>query len=201
MKKDDALALRERLRAASEQAASRWGFSALADDGKLSHDEAGDMARWAQRLSLRDRWPHGGDGSAPCNGLRYEVWYFPGTSKPDETLWIGVLCQASPALEPLRKALQPAFQDLIASGRYAKRYKTLEPLIDTFYPGAIGVGRRVPAQAAKAEAGVLQFLEDSLKPVDAAYAAADPDGAIRAAFGAECQAYDPLAALKQRFSR
>ena len=58
MKKDDALALRERLAAAGSQAAAKAGFDGLADDGKLSHDEVADVARWALRMSLPGRWPH-----------------------------------------------------------------------------------------------------------------------------------------------
>src|SRR5687768_10520895 len=108
MKKDDALALRERLRALATQTAAKAGFPALADDGKLYHDELADAARWAQRLSLAGRWPHvpAGAGPAVCPGLRFEVWFFPGKAKEEEVLCL-LLCDGARTLAPLAAHLRP----------------------------------------------------------------------------------------------
>lgn len=192
MKKDDALALRDRFRALAE------AFTPpLADDGKFYHDEAGDAARWAQRLSVGGHWPHrASEEGRAFPGLRLEVWFFPGKPREEE-IYLLALCEDAPALAPVRPGLSRAFDELLSGGRYAKRYKALEPLVGRFYPGVLGVGRRVGL--AKAEEGFKQFLQDVVKPLDAAYKAADPDGQHRQAFGAEGEAYDPLAALRAKF--
>lgn len=204
MKKDDALALRERLRAVAEETAARLGVTGLEDDGKLYHDEVGDVARWAQRLSVPTRWPHravGVAGAPACPGLRFEIWYFAGKASIDEELLLLVLCDGEHGLAPLQAHLKPVFQQLIEGGKYARRYKPLEPAIAKFYPGAIGVARRSPILPAKAEAALTQLLDDALKLLDQAVAAHDPDGRAPAAFEAACGTYDPLAALKAKFGK
>lgn len=204
MKKDDALALRERLRAVAEETAARLGVAGLEDDGKLYHDEVGDVARWAQRLSVPARWPHkavGVAGAPACPGLRLEIWYFAGKANKDEELLFLALCDGENGLGPLQGHLKPVFQQLIEGGKYARRYKALEPMVAKFYPGAIGVGRRSPVLPAKAEAALNQLLDDTLKLLDQAVAAHDPEGKAPADFEAACGAYDPLAALKAKFGK
>lgn len=202
MKKDDALDLRERLRASADKTAARLGVSGLADDGKLYHDEAADTARWAQRLSVPSRWPHReiAAGAPACPGLRFEVWYFAGKAK-DEELMLLALCDGEHDLAPLQKHLAPVFKQLIEGGKFARRYKPLEPMVAKFYPHAVGVGRRAPIQPAKAEAALDQLLEDALKLLDQAVAEWDPTGEAPAKFEAACAAYDPLAALKAKFGK
>jgi hypothetical protein len=201
MNKDSALALRERLRSSAEQTGSRLGFSALQDDGKLYHDEVGDLARWTQRLSLAGRWPHLplGEGAPACPGLRFEVWFFQG--KKDEEILLLLLCGGDHGLDDLQRHLAPTFKELLEGGRYAKRYRPLEPIVSKFYPGVVGLGRRVSLQPAKAEPALVQLLEDALKPVDGAIAAWDPNGEAAERFKTECSAYDPLAALKAKFGK
>lgn len=202
MKKDDALDLREKLRAVADQTAAKLGVAGLVDDGKLYHDEMDDTARWAQRLSVPTRWPHRAveAGSPACPGLRYEVWYMAGKAK-DEELWLMVLCDGEHGLDALQGALKAPFKQLVEGGKYAKRYKPLEPLVTRFYPGAIGVGRRSPLTLPKAEAALSQLLEDSLKLLDQAVAAWDPDGVAPVRFEEACAAFDPLAALKAKFGK
>jgi hypothetical protein len=178
MKKDDAMALRERLAGAGAQAAAKAGFEGLADDGKLSHDEVGEVARWALRMSLPGRWPHRPD--AP--GLRFEAWFFQGKPKPDEEVLLLAVARADGPAE--------AFTELVEGGKYARRYKPLEALVQRFYPDAIGISRRAPV--AKAEAAWTQLVADALKPLDAAIAARGP--------GAEqVEAIDPMEALRKKF--
>lgn len=178
MKKDDVMALRERLALAGAQAATKAGLEGLADDGKLSHDEVGEVSRWALRMSAPGRWPHRHD--AP--GLRFEAWFFQGKPRPDEeVLLMAVAREDGPA---------EAFKELVEGGKYAKRYKPLEPLIGKFYPGAIGVSRRAPL--AKAEAAWVQLVGDAVKPLDAAIAARGPGAA-------KVEAVDPLEALRKKF--
>jgi hypothetical protein len=202
MKKDDALDLRERLRAVAEQAAARAGVAGLADDGKLYHDEVNDLARWAQRLSVPGRWPHLAveAGQPACPGLRYEVWYMAGKAK-DEELLLLLLCDGEHGLDGLQATLKAPFKQLVEGGKYARRYKPLEPLVTTFYPQAIGVGRRSPLDPAKAGAALTQLLDDSLKLIDQAVAAWDPSGEAPARFKEACAAYDPLAALRAKFGK
>ena len=201
MKKDDALDLRERLRAAALQTAQRLGVDALSDDGKLYHDELDGVARWAQRLSVSGRWPHQSveAGQAAHPGLRFEVWYFAG--KKDEELLMLALCASDQGLEGLQTQLAPTFKTLIEGGKYARRYKALEPMVTRFYPGVTGVGRRAPLQPAKAEAAIQQLIEDALKPIDQAVAAWDTSGGAADAFRDAASAYDPLAALKAKFGK
>lgn len=194
MNKDSALALRDRLRTAAEQAAIRLGYP-IADDGKLYHDELGGAAHWAQRLSRPSSWPHlpGEAGAPACPGLRYEVWFPQG--KADEPLRVMLLCGAEHGLAGFQAAIAPVFRELVEGGKFAKRYKPIDAAVTRFYAGSVGVMRAVPAD--KAEAGLLQLLEDSLKRLDAAVQGSAPEAT--AAFEAACRAYDPLAALKQRF--
>jgi hypothetical protein len=201
MKKDDALDLRERLRAVALQTADRLGGPALADDGKLYHDEVDGLARWAQRLSVPGRWPHQAveAGQAAHPGLRFEVWYVAG--KKYEELYLLALCGVDQGLDALQKAIAPTFKQLVDGGKYARRYKPLEPLIGRFYPGVTGVVRRAPLQIAKAEAAVAQLIEDALKPLDLAVTAWDPAGAAAGEFQDAAAAYDPLAALKAKFGK
>lgn len=198
MKKDEALSWRERVLAQALETARKQGFEALAEDGKLYHDEIDQVGRWAQRFSLAGRWPHAGAGAEhpACPGLRYEVWYFAGKAK-EETALLLVLAEPSRGLEPLCKHLAPTFKTLVEGGKYARRYTKLEPLVTRFYPEAVGVGRRVPL--AKLTAGWSQLLEDSLKPLDAAFAQWDGAEGASERYMAECAAYDPLAALRQKF--
>jgi hypothetical protein len=178
LKKDDAVALRERLAAAGSQAAAKAGFDGLADDGKLSHDEVADVARWALRMSLPGRWPHRYD--AP--GLRFEAWFFQGKPKPDEEVLLLVVAREDGPAE--------AFTELVEGGKFARRYKPLEPLVSKFYPGATGICRRAPL--AKAEAAWIQLITDACKPLDAAIAARGPGAA-------EVAAVDPMEALRKKF--
>lgn len=198
MKKDDAMALRERLRSQALATAAKAGFPQLEEDGKFYHDEISDQARWAQRLSLKGRWPHlaSSEGQPACPGLRYEAWYFPGKAQ-EETVLFMIMVEPSNGLEDFQKHLAPAFKELVEGGKYARRYQPLEPVVQKFYAGATGVCRRAPL--AKAEAFWTQLIEDSLKPLDAAVD--KYEGSVVADFEAACATYDPLAALKAKFGK
>ncbi|MFP5500996.1 MAG: hypothetical protein ACLGIN_00815 [Candidatus Sericytochromatia bacterium] len=193
MKKDDALALRERLRALAAQQAPE-----LADDGKLYHDEVDGTARWAQRLSRPDAWPHlGPDGDRPaCPGLRYEVWFFQGKAA-DETVWLMALVDEAHGLEPLARHLAPTFKTLIEGGKYARRYQALPALVTRFHPGTTGICRQVPVK--KLDEAFKQLLTDTIKPIASAFSAWEGAPSASAAFAEACASFDPLAALKKRF--
>lgn len=201
MLKDDALHLRERLGPVAVRAAAKAGLADLADDGKLYHDEVDGQARWAQRLAAPG-WPHaaiGAGGQAARPGLRLEVWYLPGKSKPDEELVMLALCDDEPALAALRKGLEPVWASLLGGGKAAGRYKPLAaaaPLAARLEPGVVGVARRVPIKAEKAEAALAQLVEDVAKPLAAAVAAWAATGAAEAF---DATPMDPLAALRAKF--
>lgn len=200
MKKDDAMALRERLRTQALATAAKQGFPQLEEDGKFYHDEVADQARWAQRLSLKGRWPHlaSSEGQAACPGLRYEAWFFPGKAQEETVLFMAV-CDRGNGLEDFQKHLGATFKELVEGGKYARRYQPLEPIVTRFYAGATGVGRRVPV--AKAEAAWTQLLEDTLKPLDGAVGKFAGAESLLAQFEAACSAYDPLAALRAKFGK
>lgn len=188
MKKDEALAWREKFLVV----ASRAG---LAEDGKLYHDEADGVARWAQRFSLNGRWPHRAAPDA-CPGLRYEVWCPQGNS---DELRLLLLCDASNGLEALQRALGPVLKDLVEGGRYARRYRPIGAEVRRFGAHLEGIERVLAARPGKAEPAFAQLIEDSFKPIEAAVAAWNADGEALVRFEAACAAYDPLAALKARF--
>lgn len=194
VRKDDALALRDKLAAAARQAASKAGFDDLIEDGKLFHDEVGDVARWAIRLSPSQHWPHRPD--APC--LRFEVWCFAGKPRPDEEVLLAVLLGADDAPDGLPAAVAPAFAELEQGGKYARRYKALEPLVRSFYPSALGVCRRAPLAWGKLEPAWMQLVTDVLKPLTTAVTAWDPDGTRRDA-SREAAAPDAMDALRRKF--
>ena len=193
MKKDDALALGDRLAEAARQAAEKAGYAGLSADLKRVHDEVDGVGRWALRLALPS-WPH--QPKAP--GLRLEAWLFQGKPKPDEeALLLVVDAGLDDALR--RKVLEPAFKELVEGGKFARRYKPLEPLVLRFYPHAAGAMRRAPAAVpAKLEAAWVQLVTDALKPLAAALDAWDPDGLKRAARG-EAGPADPMEALRKKF--
>jgi len=138
-----------------------------------------------------------GLGPTAIAGLRYEAWFAQG--KHDDDLVIMLVCSEAKGLDGLRAALAPAFKELVEGGKYARRYKPLDSLVEKFYPGVIGVGRRIPLQPAKAEAGLVQLMQDSLKPIDAVVRAWDPTGERAHDFQAAAADVDPLAALKRKF--
>lgn len=200
MKKDEAMALREKLRAQAIATAAKLGYPQLDDDGKFYHDETAELARWAQRLSLKGRWPHlaSSEGQVPCPGLRYEVWFFPGKQQ-EETVLLVIACEAANGLEPLQRHLEATFKEFVEGGKYARRYQPLDSTVKRFYADATGISRRVPL--AKAEAGWTQLIEDTLKPLDGAVSKYADAETLVADFTATCSSYDPLAALKARFGK
>lgn len=200
MKKEDALALRERLRGLAGPVAARLGLP-LAEDGKLYHDELADgTARWAARWTLAGRWPHAGAGAAggACPGLRLEVWFFPG--KGEGEVLLAALCAGAPHLETFQAHMAPAFTELVEGGRYARRYRVPEPLVSRFHPGTVGVCRRMPADPpAKLEAAFSQFVEEAAKALDSRFASFEGQADLAERFLAACQTTDPFALLRQRF--
>jgi hypothetical protein len=119
-----------------------------------------------------------------------EAWFFQGKPRADEEVLLAVLATQA------QDALAPAFKELETGGKYARRYKPLEPLVKRFYPEAVGICRRAPLTPAKLEAAWGQLVTDCLKPLEQALQAWDPEGSRRAV-----EAVDPLEALRQKFSR
>lgn len=174
---------------------------ALADDGRLVHDEWDGRGRWAQRFAGPGRWPHAaGPGRA---GLRYELWYPQGKvpagkgAKPEE-IGLYVLLARRPELAGLQAGLAPLFEEFVVGGKYARRYQPIAGLVTALYPDTLGVGRVAPAVPAKAEEALETFLRDTLDPIEKAVSAWS--GAGGQTEYAEA-AYDPIAELARKFGK
>jgi hypothetical protein len=194
MRKDDAIALSARMATAGTTAATKAGYS-LSDDGRLSHDEVAGVARWALRMAPDSGWPHRAD----MPGLRFEAWFFAGKPKPDEEVLLMLVLAGADLPQGLTAAMVPAFNDLVTNGKYAKRYRPIEPMAADFYPGALGIVKRMPIAITKLVPAWEQLVADAYKPVQGALRAWDPDGTL-ATRVASAIAPNPFEALGRKFS-
>jgi hypothetical protein len=200
MKKDEALHFCETARRITREVAGKLEFPRFIDDGKLYFDEWDKGSRWAQRFSLAGHWPHVApiSGVVAAPGLRYEIWYF--SSKHEEELRLLLLCGEA-ELASLQMHLAPTFKAFIEGGRYAARYQTIEPLVSQLYRGVTGIQRRISTKSAKAETAIAQLLQDTLKPLDAAFTSWPGAEHAYEHFKASRANFDPVAALQQHFKK
>jgi hypothetical protein len=195
MKKDDAIAIRERLAVAGVKAAAKAGYD-LEDDGKLRHDEVGDLSRWALRMAPASSWPHRPD----LPGLRFEAWFFAGKPRPEEEVLLMLVLAGEDLPPALAQAMAPAFEELVQGGKFARRYRPVDNTVTRFYPRAIGIVKHAPTVISKLEAAWIQLVSDAYKPVQAALRTWDPDGKLLKHVAAT-NAQDPFEALGRKFSK
>ncbi len=207
MKKNDALQMQSRL----GQLASKATALDLQDDGKLYHHALDERAFWTQRLAVPHQWPHRGscaEGVQP--GLRLEVWYFQGRGTPNaqkgdsqsEIVWLLGLCAAHEALAELDDCLTDTWLHLLESGKYAKRYVSLDPFVKRIYPGCTGVMRTIAVEPNKRfEEGVAVFFQDLVPLLSSAAHKWDPDGHRREQFLSGAVDEDPFEKLRRNFGK
>ena len=205
MRKEEILALRDRVLREAANGLERKHLPPLCPDPRLHAHDADREVIWIDRLVPSDRWPHAGSGGpgGALPGLRYEVWYF----QKRETALLALLCSGRPVLAPLASALAPLWKAFVEEGRYARRYRSIDDraadaaLIAAMDPGGRGIWRPAPQSDAKLAAALEARVVDTCSRIDEALRAVDPDGRLPEQWREAVEERDPVAELKERFGR